>query len=1047
MSAHDEPTPDPAVPDPAVRGEESLDDLLTPVEVPADANADPAPDTGIDVDAGAEPGADDDALAIAEAKLLRAAESWDDLVTPIPTPRPERADLPPLEPGWPATRDRLVAWVFRVLRQPLSSWVTLAVVVAASGYVLWNLHPGLLVRNTTPTGGDMGAHVWGPMYLMRHVLPEFRFTGWTPDWYAGFPAFGYYMVVPAYAIVAITKGVPGFGAVPAVLVSAAIAVSGFVSRRLFAARKVLLVVGLILVVVSIPVPYNIAFKWVTVIGLVTMPISAWAFAKLADLRFPAPPIFAVAALVFVYNREPLVRYPSSGELIGTGNIIGGNMLSTMAGEYSFSIALSLSLVYFGVLARSMRTGRHRALAAGLLALVGLCHLLPFFFALLLTVVLFLLRPSFGRFKMLAVIGVVAGALAAFWMLPFVWYRKFTIDMGFEQLPPEGLGYTDYLFPSRMTWIFLLAAVGIVVALVFRNRIGQLLLGCAVATALAFRFMPQIQLWNARILPFYYLSLIFLAAFGVFGVIFALSTLVTRAPGRPNAYVTTGFAVLAALAVFVFVGLPLHKLPGGSMKDGKYHFLFFQTADQNPGPGWAEWNYSGYEGRTAATATSANPYAEYRDLIQTMDRLGNDPAHGCGRAMWEADNEREGSYGTPMALMLLPYWTDSCIGSMEGLYFESSATTPFHFINASELSAKPSNPMRGLPYPGLNVASGIEHLQLLGVKYYLADTAETIAAADDVPELTKVATSGPWHVYQIADAKLVTPLTHEPAVWDVHDQAVSSVQPSVAWYLDPTRWDVPFAFTGPSDWKRVKVDTSYWDHEWSTLTDIVTQTSGKSAEVPLPRVTTPALPEVKVSNIDAGTDTISFDVDKVGVPVRVKASYFPNWKVDGAEGPYRITPNQMVVIPTSKHVTLHYGRTPVDWIGIILLFAGFAALAYLGRRPAVAVASPMYERLREKFAARWRERFAAQWAAAKNVGSEPAGGDPPGGSDAGFSSDHPPVHGPPGPASGEAPLGDETVQSSADPATTPPASPAASEPQAPLDPVGNRPEPDDPHAAD
>ena len=89
-------------------------------------------------------------------------------------------------------------------------------------------------------------------------------------------------------------GASGLLAVPSALAALAVAVSGFVVRRLFAARKVLLVVGLVLVVLSIPVPYNIAFKLVTVIGLVTMPISAWAFAKLADLRFPAPPAFAIA---------------------------------------------------------------------------------------------------------------------------------------------------------------------------------------------------------------------------------------------------------------------------------------------------------------------------------------------------------------------------------------------------------------------------------------------------------------------------------------------------------------------------------------------------------------------------------------------------------------------------------------------------------------------------------------------------------------------------------------------------------------------------------
>ena len=66
----------------------------------------------------------------------------------------------------------------------------------------------------------------------------------------------------------------------------------------------------------------------------------------------------------------------------------------------------------------------------------------------------------------------------------------------------------------------------------------------------------------------------------------------------------------------------------------------------------------------------------------MKQLGQD--NGCGRALWENNND-EDSYGTPMALMLLPFWTDGCIGSMEGLYFEASGTTPYHFLTTAALS--------------------------------------------------------------------------------------------------------------------------------------------------------------------------------------------------------------------------------------------------------------------------------------------------------------------------------------------------------------------------
>ena len=65
-------------------------------------------------------------------------------------------------------------------------------------------------------------------------------------------------------------------------------------------------------------------------------------------------------------------------------------------------------------------------------------------------------------------------------------------------------------------------------------------------------------------------------------------------------------------------------------------------------------------------------------------------------MWE-NNGDNGKYGTTMALMLLPHWTDGCIGSMEGLFFEASGTTPYHFLTTAAMSQAVSNPVRELRY--------------------------------------------------------------------------------------------------------------------------------------------------------------------------------------------------------------------------------------------------------------------------------------------------------------------------------------------------------------
>jgi hypothetical protein len=95
----------------------------------------------------------------------------------------------------------------------------------------------------------------------------------------------------------------------------------------------------------------------------------------------------------------------------------------------------------------------------------------------------------------------------------------------------------------------------------------------------------------------------------------------------------------------------------------------------------------------------------------------------------------------------------------------------------------------------------------------------------------------------------------------------------------------------------------------------------------------------VSGVSAGDDRISFDVDRVGSPVLVKASYFPNWKASGARGPWRVTPNLMVVVPTSHHVELHYGFTPVDLGGWALTFAGLVGVVWLSRAGPVLFRRP------------------------------------------------------------------------------------------------------------
>src|SRR5438552_249008 len=145
----------------------------------------------------------------------------------------------------------------RASRRPSAqSVITFAVVAGAVLFVFLQLSPSLIFANTTTAGGDTGAHVWGPAYLRDHLLPHGRITGWAPDWYDGFPALTFYFPLPS----------------------------------------------LLIVILNAVIPYNVAFKLVTILGVLGLPVAAWAFGRLIRLRFPAPALLAVATVPYLFDR-------------------------------------------------------------------------------------------------------------------------------------------------------------------------------------------------------------------------------------------------------------------------------------------------------------------------------------------------------------------------------------------------------------------------------------------------------------------------------------------------------------------------------------------------------------------------------------------------------------------------------------------------------------------------------------------------------------------------------------------------------------------------
>jgi hypothetical protein len=770
------------------------------------------------------------------------------------------------------------------------------VIFATTLMVFLTLQPSLIFRNNTPTGGDMGAHVYGPAYLRDHLLTSFRLTGWSNDWYAGLPIYRFYMVAPALFILAL----------------------------------------------DVVLPYGIALKLVAIAGLIALPMCTWLFAKLARFAFPIPELLVVASTVFLFDES--------------FTIYGGNIASTMAGEFSFSISLAFSVLGFGVFIRGLETGRYRITSTVLLALAALSHGIVLLFVFLGYLLILAMHREPAKWKYgIPVIG-TAILLSAFWVVPFVLNHAYMTDMKYE---PQPTGYSesfvDMFFPLHPVFDVLItgfAVIGFLSALWRRNNVGSWLgiygVVLAIGVFVARESLPIIGLlWNPRILPFFYLLRYMLMMVGIYEVVVAVArfanleftaarvartgeeqVLAPSPRGRMNFNIATACAV--SLICIGIIGFRFQELPFGSIRtaqDGsqRYGIGPISVPASNDGfvDGWARWNFTGYEGK--------NAYGEYRTLVETMKQIGEDPRYGCGRALWENNGELN-KYGTTMGLMLLPHWTDGCIGSMEGLFFEASGTTPYHFITAAAMSKQSSNPVRELRYDDNNAALGVRYLQELGVRYFMGFTPEAVREASAQPALREIARSGPWVIYQVEGSELVVPLAVQPVVVGSRSDDESTMahqddakerwlEIGTSWFQNPNDWVALPAADGPDEWQRISVGIDFnrrigEPDDSSRRVDVVTPSE------PITVVNTEL---ATVTDVVQGRSSVSFRVDKVGTPILVRTSYFPNWGVSGADGPYRVAPNMMVVVPTDNEVKLSFGWSFLDVLAYLVSIGGIVVL--------------------------------------------------------------------------------------------------------------------------
>jgi len=287
------------------------------------------------------------------------------------------------------------------------------------------------------------------------------------------------------------------------------------------------------------------------------------------------------------------------------------------------------------------------------------------------------------------------------------------------------------------------------------------------------------------------------------------------------------------------------------------------------PHWVNWNFTGYEGK--------EDWKEIEALYSSLEKLPP------GRIMWEPNSDLN-KYGTPMVLMTIPLFTEH--SSMEGLYFDSSITTPFHFIAVSGLAEKPSNPVGGLSYINNDFEKGVEYLNDLGVDYFITYTESIRDKAINNKDLSLLFVSDPFSVFEIKTNKI-----------ELVNQRIETF-PRISFY-ERTSSSL-FRDTEYENFFEKAYNNFRYLDEYRVVELPAGLNLNSSNEV-----------DLKISDLKISSDEIKFTTNKPNELHVIKVSYFPNWKIDKGMGPYRISPSFMSIIPYENNVVISFERLNIE----------------------------------------------------------------------------------------------------------------------------------------
>ena len=679
------------------------------------------------------------------------------------------------------------------------------------------LRVDLVFENNTPTGGDMGAHIVAIDTFIKDFMPNFQINGWSNDWFGGYPLYYFYFPLPA--------------------------IITFFLNLIF--------------------PFGIAFKIMVVLSIILV---VYSIEKLMRKTSNQISIYGATAGLFYVFTESFTIY-------------GGNLASTLAGQFSFGYSLAFANLSIFYLLKSNNNFRF-PISSIFLASCLLSHLIPFIIYSPIYAFYWLSRKQNFNQKILSIS--IFLALVSRWSTSLIMNLEYTTNMSYTPFSR----IEDLIKKDILPIIFILIGLLIIKHknLIKNKTLNLFELYLIFSSILLYFFVPEGALWNGRLVPFFNLGIIFLffKALEIFiediylyqqglnvltvlffgGTIYCLYIFYEKWSANQS-YLNVYVPIILLIIIFAIINLNNVVIQLNMLIVS----IIFSTISFLPH--WLNWNFTGYEGK--------NDWNQIQSLYTKLENLKP------GRIMWEPNSDMN-KYGTPMTLMTLPYFTKHT--SMEGLYFDSSITTPFHFISVSGLAKRPSNPVGGLSYINNKFDQGVDYLYDLGIDYFISYTEEIESKAMSSDRLNFLFSSEPFSVFEVSSSK-VELINQDIEVFSKVNKQ-EGILSSVFRDTNITNFfEKAYENFDELDEKRI-VEVS---------NKILIQPSNNN--------------NLEVTDIRITNRKISFFTNNPGELHLIKVSYFPNWSISNGLGPFRTSPSFMSVIPNQEYVEINFVKTSLE----------------------------------------------------------------------------------------------------------------------------------------